>query len=179
MDALDACFTGGHGVVEFKNLRVPAADVLGEIGKGFRYAQVRLAPARLTHCMRWLGQARRAHDVAVDYARRREAFGKPWRARRRGLHARRQRNGPADARLHIWHTAWLLDQGNAATSSRAAPRSSARRPNGASSTAACRSSAGAGDRRVGRDAHLLPTCARSASTTARAKSTAGAWRRRS
>ena len=62
MDALDACFTGGHGVVSFNNLRVPAADVLGEVGQGFRYAQVRLAPARLTHCMRWLGQARRAHD---------------------------------------------------------------------------------------------------------------------
>ena len=59
------CFTGGHGVLEFMNLRVPAHDVLGEIGKGFRYAQVRLAPARLTHCMRWLGQARRAHDIAV------------------------------------------------------------------------------------------------------------------
>src|SRR6185437_15388478 len=44
--------------------------VLGEVGKGFRYAQVRLSPARLTHCMRWLGAVRRAHDVAVDYARR-------------------------------------------------------------------------------------------------------------
>ncbi|WP_289628316.1 acyl-CoA dehydrogenase family protein, partial [Acinetobacter pittii] len=59
------------------NLRIPASDVLGEIGKGFRYAQVRLAPARLTHCMRWLGAARRAHDIACDYARTRDAFGKP------------------------------------------------------------------------------------------------------
>src|SRR5690606_40092307 len=49
----------------------------GELGKGFRYAQVRLAPARLTHCMRWLGQARRANDAAVEYASRRHAFGKP------------------------------------------------------------------------------------------------------
>ena len=99
------CFTGGHGVLSFENLRVPATDVLGEIGKGFRYAQVRLAPARLTHCMRWLGQARRAHDVAVDYARAarglRQAAGG---ARRRRLHARRQRHGPADrAPAHLAH----------------------------------------------------------------------------
>jgi acyl-CoA dehydrogenase len=40
MDSLDSCFTGGHGVLNFENLRVPASDVLGEIGKGFRYAQV-------------------------------------------------------------------------------------------------------------------------------------------
>ncbi len=112
MDALDACFTGGHGVVEFNDLRVPAADVLGEIGKGFRYAQVRLAPARLTHCMRWLGQARRAHDVAVDYARRREAFGKPL-AEHEGVGFMLADNDMdlQTARLHIWHTAWLLDQG--------------------------------------------------------------------
>jgi len=51
--------------------------VLGQVGAGFRYAQVRLAPARLTHCMRWLGVACRAHDIAADYARRRTAFGKP------------------------------------------------------------------------------------------------------
>ncbi|MBN0646990.1 acyl-CoA dehydrogenase, partial [Pseudomonas aeruginosa] len=72
-----SCFTGGHGQLRFDNLRIPASDVLGEIGKGFRYAQVRLAPARLTHCMRWLGAARRAHDIACDYARTRDAFGKP------------------------------------------------------------------------------------------------------
>lgn len=76
MDSLDRCFAGGHCVVRFEGLRVPAEDVLGELGEGFRYAQVRLAPARLTHCMRWLGAARRAHDVALDYARRRQAFGK-------------------------------------------------------------------------------------------------------
>jgi len=112
MDALDACFAGGHGVVEFKNLRVPAADVLGEIGRGFRYAQVRLAPARLTHCMRWLGQARRAHDVAVDYARRREAFGKPLVEHEGvGFMLADNEMDLQTARLHIWHTAWLLDQG--------------------------------------------------------------------
>ena len=112
MDAMDACFAGGHAVVEFENLRVPADDVLGEVGKGFRYAQVRLAPARLTHCMRWLGQARRAHDVAVDYARRRHAFGKPL-AEHEGVGFMLANNEMdlQTARLHIWHTAWMLDQG--------------------------------------------------------------------
>ncbi|RSO58812.1 acyl-CoA dehydrogenase [Acinetobacter lactucae] len=75
MNAMDSCFTGGHGILRFENLRVPKQNVLGEIGKGFKYAQVRLAPARLTHCMRWLGQARRAHDIATQYARERQSFG--------------------------------------------------------------------------------------------------------
>ena len=112
MDAMDACFTGGHGVLRFDNLRVPASHVLGEIGKGFRYAQVRLAPARLTHCMRWLGQARRAHDAALAYTRRRQAFGKPL-AEHEGVGFMLADNDMDlhTARLHIWHTAWLLDQG--------------------------------------------------------------------
>ena len=55
----------------------PKARCSAGSAQGFRYAQVRLAPARLTHCMRWLGAARRAHDIATDYARRRTAFGKP------------------------------------------------------------------------------------------------------
>ena len=68
MHSMDQAFAGGHAVVRFNDLRVPASDILGEPGKGFRYAQVRLAPARLTHCMRWLGAARRAHDIAAEYA---------------------------------------------------------------------------------------------------------------
>lgn len=113
MDAMDNCFTGGHGVLCFDNLRVPASDVLGEVGQGFRYAQVRLAPARLTHCMRWLGQARRAHDIAVQYASRRRAFGKPL-AEHEGVGFMLADNDIdlQTARLHIWHTAWLLDQGH-------------------------------------------------------------------
>ena len=112
MDAMDSCFTGGHGVVKFTNLRVPASDVLGEIGKGFKYAQVRLAPARLTHCMRWLGQARRAHDIATDYARNRQAFGRAL-GKHEGVGFMLADNDMDmhTARLHIWHTAWLLDQG--------------------------------------------------------------------
>jgi acyl-CoA dehydrogenase len=112
MDSLDTCFTGGHGVLRFDNLRVPAADILGEPGQGFRYAQVRLAPARLTHCMRWLGQARRAHDLALAYARRREAFGKPL-GQHQGVGFMLADNAMDlhGARLAIWHTAWVLDQG--------------------------------------------------------------------
>lgn len=113
MDAMDRCFTGGHGVLRFDNVRIPAKDVLGEIGKGFRYAQVRLAPARLTHCMRWLGQARRAHDTALAYATRREAFGKPLSSHEGvGFMFADNDMDLQSARLHIWHTAWMLDEGH-------------------------------------------------------------------
>jgi acyl-CoA dehydrogenase len=113
MDAMDRCFTGGHGVLRFDDLYVPEGDVLGEVGKGFRYAQVRLAPARLTHCMRWLGQARREHDLALQYAARRQAFGKPL-GEHEGVGFMLADNDMdlQTARLHIWHTAWLLDQGH-------------------------------------------------------------------
>ncbi|NMV38071.1 acyl-CoA dehydrogenase family protein [Ralstonia insidiosa] len=113
MDAMDRCFTGGHGVLSFDQVRIPASDVLGEIGKGFRYAQVRLAPARLTHCMRWLGQARRAHDIATAYARERQAFGRPL-GEHEGVGFMLADNDMdlQTARLHVWHTAWMLDQGH-------------------------------------------------------------------
>ncbi len=113
MDSLDSCFTGGHGVLHFENLRIPATDVLGEIGKGFRYAQVRLAPARLTHCMRWLGQARRAHDIALAYARKRQAFGKTLGQHEGvGFMLADNEMDLQSARLSIWHSAWTLDQGS-------------------------------------------------------------------
>lgn len=112
MDALDSCFVGGHAELRFSDLRVPADAVLGAIGQGFRYAQVRLAPARLTHCMRWLGQARRAHDCALAHARTRQAFGQTLGAHE-GVSFMLADNAMDlhTARLHIWHTAWLLDQG--------------------------------------------------------------------
>ena len=113
MDSLDSCFVGGHGVLSFDNLYVPAQDVLGELGRGFRYAQVRLAPARLTHCMRWLGQARRAHDIATNYARKRQAFGKPLGEHEGvGFQLADNEMDLHSARLNIWHTAWVLDQGH-------------------------------------------------------------------
>ena len=113
MDALDTCFPGGHGVVRFDNLRVPAADVLGEPGQGFRYAQIRLSPARLTHCMRWLGEARRAHDIATAYAARRRAFGKTLGEHEGvGFMLADNEMDLHVTRLAIWHCAWTLDQDN-------------------------------------------------------------------
>jgi acyl-CoA dehydrogenase len=115
MNSLDSCFPGGHAVVRFDELRVPASDILGEAGKGLKYAQVRLSPARLTHCMRWLGAVRRTHDIAIAYSRRREAFGK-----RIGDHEGvgfMLADNEMDmhiARLVIWHCAWVLDKGELA-----------------------------------------------------------------
>lgn len=77
LDTIDSSMPGSHSVVNINNLRVPADQMLGESGEGFKYAQVRLAPARLTHCMRWLGCCDRAQEIATDYACRRQAFGKP------------------------------------------------------------------------------------------------------
>ena len=112
MDAMDSCFTGGHGVLQFTNLRVSSKQILGELGKGFKNAQVRLAPARLTHCMRWLGQAQRAQDIAIAYAKKREAFGKIL-GEHEGVGFMLADNDMdlQTSRLNIWHTAWLLDQG--------------------------------------------------------------------
>ena len=112
MDAMDSCFTGGHGVLQFTNLRVSSKQILGELGKGFKNAQVRLAPARLTHCMRWLGQAQRAQDIAISYAKKREAFGKTL-GEHEGVGFMLADNDMdlQTSRLNIWHTAWLLDQG--------------------------------------------------------------------
>ena len=76
-NTIDSSMPGGHATVTLDNLRVSADQMLGEAGEGFRYAQVRLSPARLSHCMRWLGACIRAHEIATDYANRREAFGKP------------------------------------------------------------------------------------------------------
>jgi acyl-CoA dehydrogenase len=73
---LDHFSPGGHCELDFDNLELTDADVLGEPGKGFDYAQIRLDPARLTHCMRWLGIAMRSLEYAEDYALNRSSFGK-------------------------------------------------------------------------------------------------------
>lgn len=73
---IDSSMPGGHAVVSIDSLRVPADQMLGEAGEGFRYAQIRLAPARLSHCMRWLGACIRANEIATNYANQRQAFGK-------------------------------------------------------------------------------------------------------
>jgi alkylation response protein AidB-like acyl-CoA dehydrogenase len=116
LDTLDSSFMGGHAVIEFDDLRVSGEDVLGEVGQGYKYAQVRLAPARLTHCMRWLGSARRAHDIATEYARKRMAFGKPL-GEHEGVSFMLADNllDIHTARLAIWHCAWMLDQGDKGT----------------------------------------------------------------
>ena len=75
METTDTVFAGGHSEVALRDCQVGRDAVLGEVGQGFRYAQVRLGPARLTHCMRWLGLARRALDIALDRAAEREVFG--------------------------------------------------------------------------------------------------------
>jgi acyl-CoA dehydrogenase len=75
-NTIDSSMPGGHATVTIDNLRVPADQMLGEAGEGFKYAQIRLSPARLSHCMRWHGSCQRAHEIASDYANRRMAFGK-------------------------------------------------------------------------------------------------------
>jgi acyl-CoA dehydrogenase len=75
-NTIDNSMPGGHATLTIAGLRVPADQMLGQAGEGFKYAQVRLSPARLSHCMRWLGACIRANEIATDYACRREAFGK-------------------------------------------------------------------------------------------------------
>ena len=72
---MDRSMLGGHCEMTFTDVFVPEDDVLGGVDEGFRYAQVRLGPARMTHVMRWTGAARRAHEVAVAYVAGRPAFG--------------------------------------------------------------------------------------------------------
>tara|TARA_R110000824_G_scaffold399843_1_gene606010 strand:- start:97902 stop:99074 length:1173 start_codon:yes stop_codon:yes gene_type:complete len=76
LETIDSSMPGGHAEVTIENLRVPADQMLGQPGQGFRFAQIRLAPARLSHCMRWHGVATRAQEIATAYACQRQAFGK-------------------------------------------------------------------------------------------------------
>jgi acyl-CoA dehydrogenase len=106
---------GGHCEVTFRGCAVSDEQVLGKLGEGFKLMQQRLGPARLTHCMRWLGAARRALDIALPYARERQAFGKgllehqgtSWALADSlvELHA---------SRLMVLHAAWKLDRGDEA-----------------------------------------------------------------
>ncbi len=110
---IDASMPGGHCRVTFAECRVAADDVLGEVDQGFRYAQVRLAPARLTHCMRWLGAARRAHDIALRHAVRREAFGS--RLADLGMAQQHIADNEIDlhtSRLVLWQACWSIGQGS-------------------------------------------------------------------
>ena len=106
---------GGHCEICLTDCTVSENQVLGGIGQGFALMQARLGPARLTHCMRWIGAASRAIEIATDYARRRQAFGKhlaehqavQWMLADSAidLHA---------SRLMVHEAAWQLEQGNQA-----------------------------------------------------------------
>jgi acyl-CoA dehydrogenase len=115
IEATDRAFPGGHGEVSFVDCEVGDDAVLGEVGEGFRYAQVRLAPARLTHCERWLGTARRAFDISLDYVNEREAFGQPLGEL--GMVQEQIARSVIDmeaSRSLIWRCAWALDRGDPA-----------------------------------------------------------------
>ncbi|MEU1546160.1 acyl-CoA dehydrogenase family protein [Nocardia sp. NPDC005745] len=115
MNTMDRNYVAGHGVVRFDNLVLPREALLGEAGQALRYAQLRLAPARLTHCMRWLGAAERAQSIAVEHARTRTAFGKPI-GEHEGVSFMLADNEIAlhQCRLTIWHACWLMDNGEKA-----------------------------------------------------------------
>ena len=108
---------GGHVEIRYDSVRLPAEALLGEAGQGFAMAQARLAPARLTHCMRWTGIAQRALEIATDYAAHRTAFGGSLMSHQSvafmladsemELHS---------ARLMIHQAAWLIAQGEQARS---------------------------------------------------------------
>ena len=103
---------GGHCELELTNLEIPDEDRLIGVGEGMRVVQTRLVPARLTHCMRWLGLARRSMAIAAEYVNRREAFGQKLAARESvqmalGDVAKDIQIG----RLLVMHAAWTLDQG--------------------------------------------------------------------
>jgi acyl-CoA dehydrogenase len=116
LGTIDRSMPGGHGVVRLDDVRVPVDQVLGEVDQGFRYAQIRLAPARLTHCMRWWGAARRAHDIATDYACRRKAFGRALIDHEGvGFMLADNEIDLKQAQLTIDWCAWVLDQGEQGT----------------------------------------------------------------
>jgi acyl-CoA dehydrogenase len=105
----------GHSELMFERCEVAEDAVLGEVDRGFHYAQLRLGPARLTHCMRWLGLARRARDLAIERAVVRHAFGS--KLVEHGMVQQMIADTEIDlaaARGLIWHAAWKLDCGERA-----------------------------------------------------------------
>lgn len=110
---IDKTMVGGHCRVRLEHVEVRPESVLGEPRLGFRYAQVRLAPARMTHCMRWLGAARRAHEIAVRHCVSREVFGAPLAEH--GMAQQMLADNEIDlaaARSLLWQTSWGIAQGD-------------------------------------------------------------------
>ncbi len=106
---------GGHCELEFTGLEVGQENVLMNEGDGIKLMQIRLGPARLTHCMRWTGWARRCLEIAQEYVNRREGFGVRLADResvqiKLGEVAQQIQIG----RLLTMHAAWMLDQGGRA-----------------------------------------------------------------
>src|SRR5258705_18106 len=106
---------GGHCELEFDGLEVPDENVVLKVGDGLRVTQIRLGPARLTHCMRWLGLSKRCLEIAQEYVGRREGFGIKLADResvqiKLGQVAHQIQIG----RLLTMHAAWKLDQGDRA-----------------------------------------------------------------
>jgi acyl-CoA dehydrogenase len=104
---------GGHCELEFDGLEIPEENILGGLGKGLKVTQVRLGPARLTHCMRWLGLSKRCVEIARAYATTRTGFGKRLADRESiqmmlGDLAMRIEIG----RLLVMKAAWELDRGS-------------------------------------------------------------------
>ncbi len=103
---------GGHCELLFEGLEIPDENRLLEIGDGLKVTQIRLGTARLTHCMRWLGMAKRAMEIAAAYVAEREAFGAKL-ADKEGV---QWLMGEAAMDIHTgrlltMHAAWKLEQG--------------------------------------------------------------------
>ncbi|HEY8565013.1 MAG TPA: acyl-CoA dehydrogenase family protein [Beijerinckiaceae bacterium] len=104
---------GGHCELEFDGLEVAAEDVLLGEGQGLKVTQIRLGPARLTHCMRWLGLAKRCVEIARDYAAERHGFGVRLADRESvQLMLGRLAMNIEIGRLLVMKAAWALDQGS-------------------------------------------------------------------
>src|SRR6516164_8645183 len=106
---------GGHCELLFEGLEIPDDNVLMKVGDGLRATQIRLGPARLTHCMRWLGLAKRCVEIAQSYVAEREGFGVRL-ADRESVQIKlgQVAHQIAIGRLLVMHAAWKLDQGDRA-----------------------------------------------------------------
>jgi len=101
----------GHGEIHFENVRVPKSNLIQDFGAGFAIAQGRLGPGRIHHCMRCIGAAERALELALYRSGTREAFQKPLA--RLGGNAERfakARIAIDQARLLTLYAAWKIDQ---------------------------------------------------------------------
>ena len=104
---------GGHCELEFDGLEVPLENLLMAEGQGMKATQIRLGPARLTHCMRWLGLSKRCVEIATEYAARREGFGVRLADRESiQIMLGDLAMGIELGRLLVMKAAWALDQGS-------------------------------------------------------------------